>query len=204
MDNCCIITTYGLSDEQNRYIETCFPTKEYELVNCNSYNGDDFIDWIATRSTVFIINAQVLPESVRDMFWDYYNEIGESCDETVIWLGEPLPPDSIKSRFKCYNSFDDITDKLKYLLLTAHKRSNRAVEYCRILEKGILVLSLIKNNPGISTKDIAERTQLSIRTVQRYIEALQTAGEWIEYDSKSKGWKLQNGISILFGDHLTK
>ena len=204
MDNCCVITTYGLSDEQNRYVETCFPTKEYELYNCNNYNAEDFTDWVATKNTVFIINAQVLPESVRDMFWDYYNEVGESCDETVIWLGEPLPPKKIQKLFKCYNSFDEISHKLKYILLTAHKRSNRAVEYSRILEKGILVLSLIRNNPGITTKDIAGRTQLSVRTVQRYIEALQTAGEWIEYDLKNKGWWLHHGISILFGDNLNE
>lgn len=52
MENGCVITTYGLSAEQNRYIETCLSTKEYELVNCNSYNGDDFTDWSATKSTV--------------------------------------------------------------------------------------------------------------------------------------------------------
>ena len=40
------------------------------------------------------------------------------------------------------------------------------------------------------------------RTVQRYIAALQATGEWIEYDRTLKGWGLQKGVSILFGDHL--
>ena len=33
---------------------------------------------------------------------------------------------------------------------------------------------------------------------------LQAAGEWIEYDTKARGWYLQNGISIFFGDDLKK
>ena len=43
---------------------------------------------------------------------------------------------------------------------------------------------------------------LPMRTVQRHIATLQAAGEWIEYDTKKRGWQLQYGVSILFGDHL--
>lgn len=193
-----IVTTYGLSEEQNQFVESCFPTKAYSLCNCNYYEDNNFIDWIATPNDVFIINAQVFPEHARDLIWDYYAEINESFDETVIWLGEPKPPRKIEKNFKCYESFDEIKDNLKYILLNAHKKIQRASEYCKTLEKGIRILSLIRKHPGISTKELSQKTDMSIRSVQRYIEALQTAGEWIEYDSQKRGWQLHDGYSVLF------
>ena len=41
---------------------------------------------------------------------------------------------------------------------------------------------------------------MQIRSVQRYIAALQATGEWIEYDRAVRGWKLFHGVSILYGD----
>ena len=64
------------------------------------------------------------------------------------------------------------------------------------------ILALIRNHPGITTQKISEIIGLQPRTVQRYIAALQATGEWIEYDRTLKGWGLQKGVSILFGDHL--
>ena len=34
----------------------------------------------------------------------------------------------------------------------------------------------------------------------KYIETLRVAGEWIEYDTTHKGWYLQVGKSVLWGD----
>lgn len=47
---------------------------------------------------------------------------------------------------------------------------------------------------------LSELTELPLRSVQRYIAALQATGEWIEYDRALRGWKLFHGISILYGD----
>ena len=77
-----VITTYGLSDEQNLYVKSCFPSKEYTLRNCNHYKDNDFTDMIATQSIIFI-NAPLFPEHAHNMMWEFY-------DETVIWLSEPL------------------------------------------------------------------------------------------------------------------
>lgn len=197
------IVTYGLNAEQNQYIESCFPTKDYNIDNCNNYEGDDFIDWVTTRNDVFIINATVLPEYARELILECYDEINESFDETVIWLGEPKPPQKIAKNIKCYNSFDELRDNLKYVLLTAHKKSRKAAEYCKILEKGIRILYLIRRYPGITTKELSDKTDMSIRSVQRYIEALQTAGEWIEYNTQKKGWQLHDGYSVLFETNYT-
>ena len=102
--------------------------------------------------------------------------------------------------FKCYDSFDAIKDKLKYLLLTAHSKSKKAHEYSEKLVNGLKILALIRKHPGISTQKLSELTELPLRSVQRYIAALQATGEWIEYDRALRGWKLFHGISILYGD----
>ena len=60
--------------------------------------------------------------------------------------------------------------------------------------------SCVFSRPGISTKELAESVSVPARTVQRTIAALQAAGEWIEYDRSLRGWKLFEGVSILFGD----
>ena len=53
----------------------------------------------------------------------------------------------------------------------------------------------------ITTKELALRIEKSDRTVQRYIETLRCAGEFIEYDRKKKGWYLLvDGKSILLDE----
>ena len=86
------------------------------------------------------------------------------------------------------------------MLLTAHSRSKKAHEYSEKLVYGLKILALIRTHPGISTQTVAELIELPIRSVQRYIAALQATGEWIEYDRALRGWKLLHGVSILYGD----
>ncbi|RHT71232.1 HTH domain-containing protein [Ruminococcaceae bacterium AM28-23LB] len=52
----------------------------------------------------------------------------------------------------------------------------------------------------MSTRESAEKLEVSERSVQRYIETLRIAGEWIEYDTALKGWKLSVGKSVLWDD----
>lgn len=199
MKNECVIITYGLTDEQNSFIGTCLPTKEYKVEDLSDH---DETDLIAHRGTVLIINAEKMSENGRKLLGGFYLELNSAFDENVIWLGEPLPPDELTKAFECYNSFYEIRDKLKYILLSAHKCEERAVEYSRILEKGLQVLRLIRNEPGISTKAICARTKLETRTVQRYIETLRTVGESIEFDRKSNGYRLTDGKSLVYGDYF--
>lgn len=118
----------------------------------------------------------------------------------MIWLGEKKPPKELCKFFKCYDSFDIIQDKIKYLLLNAHTKNRKAFEYSEKLVNGLKILSLIRKYPGITTQELVDKTELTTRSVQRYITALQAAGEWIEYDRTLRGWKLFHGISSLFGE----
>ena len=189
------VTTFGLTDEENVLVEENLPTRDYEV-----FDTDAPTDLIAIGCQALIINATSMDSDSVGMLFEYYSQVNGCTDETVIWLGEPKPPRELRKFFKCYDSFDAIKDKLKYLLLTAHSKSKKAHEYSEKLVNGLKILALIRKHPGISTKKLSELTELPLRSVQRYIAALQATGEWIEYDRALRGWKLFHGISILYGD----
>ena len=189
------ILTFGLTEAQNAWVEENLPTRDYEV-----FDTDAPTDVIAIGCEAMIVNASAMEQDDADMIFGYYQEVNGCTDETILWLGEPMPPKELRKFFKCYDSFDAIKDKLKYLLLTAHSKSKKAHEYSEKLVNGLKILALIRKHPGISTQKLSELTELPLRSVQRYIAALQATGEWIEYDRALRGWKLFHGISILYGD----
>lgn len=189
------INTFGLTEEQNALVEDNIPTRDYEV-----FDTDTPTDLIAINCEVLIIYAPEMDQDSIGMIFDYYSQVNGCTDETVIWLGEPKPPKELQKFFKCYDSFEAISDKLKYLLLTAHSKSKKTREYSEKLVNGLKILALIRKHPGISTQKLSELTELPLRSVQRYIAALQATGEWIEYDRSLRGWKLFHGISMLYGE----
>ena len=189
------INTFGLTQKQNQFVSANLPVRDCEL-----YIADTPTDLIAINCEAMIVNAAAMDGDAAGMIFDYYSQVNGCTDETVIWLGEPKPPKELRKFFKCYDSFDAIKDKLKYLLLTAHSKSKKAHEYSEKLVNGLKILALIRKHPGISTQKLSELTELPLRSVQRYIAALQATGEWIEYDRALRGWKLFHGVSILYGD----
>lgn len=191
------ISTFGLTEEQNEFVRQNVPARDYEVLDT-----DCPADLIALSASALIVDASALEQDDLRMILGYYAEVRDCTDETVLWLGEPKPPVSLRKTLKCCESFDAVRDKLRYLLLSAHARSKKAADYSKKLSDGIQILSLIRGRPGIATQEISEITGLRPRTVQRYIAALQAAGEWIEYDRTVKGWALQKGVSVLFGDRL--
>lgn len=191
------ITTFGLTDEQNAMVKSAFPTNGYVLLDTDAPT-----DLIAIYATSQIINAAALDNNGLELIFEYYAEVIDNMGETIFWLGSPKPPQTLRKKFRCYESFDEMAVNLKYHLLTAHSKAKKTSNFSRKLADSLLILSLIRLNPGIRTQELADKTELSVRTVQRYIATLQATGEWIEYNTIKKGWQLQNGVSILFGDHL--
>ena len=171
------INTFGLTQKQNQFVSANLPVRDCEL-----YIADTPTDLIAVNCEAMIVNASAMEQDDADMIFGYYQEVNGCTDETILWLGEPMPPKAARKFFKCYPDFDAITDKLKYLLLSAHSRSRKSYEYSEKLVNGLKILSLIRKRPGISTQTLTELTELPLRNVQRYISALQATGEWIEYD----------------------
>lgn len=189
------IITYGLTNEENSIILKNIPAHDYKVINTECAT-----DIIAFSASAVIINAAKLSNDDYNMITDYYTEINGCTYETVIWIGAPVPQGALKKQFKCYESFDMIENNLKYILLSAHSKSQKAASFSKKLADGIKILSFIRNRPGITTRELSETMELSQRTIQRYIASLQAAGEWIEYNKAKKGWELQEGKSTLFGD----
>ena len=187
------VTTFGLSEEQNKLVENALPAKGYEL-----FDTDVPTDLIAISAAALIINAAALDTESSEMVFDYYTEVGDCTDETVFWLGYPKPPNHLRAKFKCYENFDELAANLKYHLLSAHSKSKKAKDFSKQLMECLLIMKLIRSRPGIRTQEIVDELELSTRTVQRYISTLQAAGEWIAYDHTKKGWYLQDGASPLF------
>jgi len=189
------IITFGLSDEQNEFVRRCFPGKDYEL-----FDTDAPTDLIAISATAYIINAAMLKNDSAQMLFDFYDQVNGCTNETVIWLDKPLPPVKLQTILKCYDSFGAMEEKLKYILLSAHTKTRKSKELSKSILYALKILAEIRKHPGVTSDELAEICEISPRSVQRYIETLRCAGEWIEYDVKLKGWKLFHGISILFDD----
>ena len=79
-----------------------------------------------------------------------------------------------------------------------------------MLVNSLYILTQILKHPNITTEELYNKMkymqeEVSIRTIERYIESLCMAGEFIEKDKKTKGWKLGcDGESILLSDALVK
>lgn len=187
------VTTFGLSKEQSIVVENSLPAKGYELLDTDAPT-----DLIAISAVAIIINAAALDAESREMIFDYYIEVSDCTDETVFWIGSPKPPKNLRTKFKCYERFDELAANLKYHLLSAHSKSKKAKDFSKQLMECLLIMKLIRSRPGIRTQELVEELELSTRTVQRYISTLQAAGEWIAYDHTKKGWYLQDGVSPLF------
>lgn len=186
------IITMGLTDEQNDLVESLFPAKGYELKIT-----DEPSDLMAYSASAIIIVADSLSEYDMKMILDFYTDVGNSADETVFWIGEPKPKKNISKAFKYYNTFDELAENLKYLLLTAHSKSKKSKDFSKKIADCLMVLMYIRKHSYIKTQELAEKMECSTRTIQRYISTLQMAGESISYDYKKKGWYLVNGISIF-------
>ena len=190
-----LVFTYGLSEEENTKVRKVLPSKEYGLID------EECITSALARSyTAVILNTDAMVQDEIDEICSYYLDIGFCTDETMIWLGSVPVPVKMKTYVKVYPDFSSIEENLKFLLLTAHRKTKKVEGHSRMLADSLLILSMIRKFPGISTQQLVERTGISERSVQRYIKSIQATGEWLEYNRSKRGWELQYGKSLLFGD----
>ncbi len=188
------VMIYGFSEAEEALVASAAPNKETRVINT-----DCFTDLLALPAYAQIVKVSAtVPEDLETLF-EYYIEVG-SFSETVILVGDAAIPDSLKKKIHLYADFDSLMQNLKYLLLSASRRTKRNESFSNTLSNAIVILSEIRKNPGTTTAQLAERLDISQRSVQRYIETLRVAGEWIEYDTSLKGWKLTDGVSVLWGD----
>ena len=189
------VFTYGLSEEENTKVRKVLPSKEYGLID-----EECITSLLANNYTAVILNTDAMVQDEIDEVCDYYLNIGCCTDEMVVWLGSVPVPAKMKTYVKAYPDFSSIEENLKFLLLTAHRKTKKVEGHSRMLADSLLILSMVRKFPGISTQQLVERTGISERSVQRYIKSIQATGEWLEYNRSKRGWELQYGKSLLFGD----
>ena len=194
MNKKMIIGTFGLTDEQIAVVEKNLPVKDCEIMKT-----DCFSDIVATTEMAIIVIWEKLSADERDLLIGFYSEIAP-FSETMILIGNVDIPNELKNFVSIYESFEKFSANMKYVLLGAYKKSKKNENFSSTLANIIIILSQIRNKPFVTTKELAEKLELSERTIQRYIETLRVAGEWIEYDTSRKGWRLCDGKSILWGD----
>lgn len=190
-----LVFTYGLSEEENTKVRKALPSKEYRLIDTECITS-----LLAKNYTAVILNTDAMVQDEIDEASGYYLDIGCCTDETVVWLGSVPVPARIKTYVKAFPDFSGIEENLKFLLLTAHRKTKKVEGHSRMLAASLLILAMVRKFPGISTKQLIERTGISERSIQRYIKSIQATGEWLEYNRSKQGWEFQYGKSLLFGD----
>lgn len=187
------IITFGLTEVQNKIVRACVPTRNYEVIET-----EEPTDLVITGSVAIIIRSAAVDEKAMKLIFEFCHEIGSSGYATVFWIGAPLPPRNVYRYFKCYPTFGDFKNQLKYALMTAHNRTRKAEDIGEKFYYGVKLISCIRKSPGIGTRELAERLGISRRLVQRYITALQIAGEYVEYDPEKRGWILTGESELSF------
>ena len=190
-----LIITYGLSDEQVKAVEASLPIKR-----CEVYKADCISDIIALPQMASIVMWNVLTQDDKEVFVDYYREMAPYIDEKVVLIGDVDVPKDLKKYLVIYPSFEELSDKMKYILLNAYKKKKKIINFSQSLSNTLMVLRRIRQKPYITTRELSEDVEMTPRTIQRYIETLRMAREFIEYDTHKKGWYLQDGKSVLLGD----
>ena len=82
--------------------------------------------------------------------------------------------------------FFDFPDSVPLIIMKNLKETKRDVDFSRRIMYAIKIIRLIEEKPGITTKEIGIKTELSERSVKRYIRSIQAADVMIEY--RNKGW----------------
>ena len=189
------IIVYGF-DEELDFIESIVPWKGTAILDT-----DCTTDLIAIGCYASITNLSKINDEELQILYDYYLDVLDPI-EVPILIGNPsLPiPAQLSNVFVHYESLEKAKEKLKYDLLAAYRRQKKNTTFSRTIANALVVLTQIRKHPGVTTEKLSEILELSPRTIQRYIESLRIAGEWITYNPSKKGWELQDGKSILFGD----
>lgn len=192
--NASIVGTFGLTPEQNMVVEKNLPTNNSRVMATH-----DITDLMAYNLFALIVNYDALTDSEKSEFESYLLEV-IPISEAIILLGNVTAPAAIMKKALIYSRFENLEVNIKYVLLSGYRKDKKATNFSNSLCNAIIILSQVRCHPYITTKELALKTGISERTVQRYIETLKCAGEWIEYDVHHKGWVLSVGKSVLWGD----
>ena len=192
------IFIYGLTEDEKDVLIKSLPEKQTEITDVTKdanciVEKDDF---------AIIINTDNISKDDLDFFVEFYKGVEDST-ETIMLSGSK---EEVKDRFSdvkivYYKDLFTMERKMKYDLLRAYQKTIKSEGYSEKLSMLLKILFAIRNNPYITTRELSIMTERTYRTVQRYIETLRCAGEFIGYDRHKKGWYLMmDGKSVLMNE----
>lgn len=177
-----LVMCYGLDENEIEVVRKNLPKKE-----CEIFETDCFTDIIAMPQMVAIARWECISQLDKETFEELYTEMGP-FPETIIVIGTTDVNAELRKQLIVYESFDELAVNLKYKLLNAYKKTKKSENFSSSLSNALIILREIKRKPYITTKELADKLEMSTRSVQRYITTLMVSGEWIDYDKTHKGW----------------
>lgn len=191
------VFVYGVTEDEFLIIADSLPNNKVHITDCS----DCFTDILVLPYIAVIINPDILTQENIEDLKAFYGEVGTYSEKIVFTKKNPILDSLNNVKYIVFESKLEYEDKLKYVLLDAVKLDKKYKSYSETISQMIRVLSEIRKHPGITSVQLAEMIERNPRTVQRYIATLNCAGEFIEYDSRKKGWFLFENKSLLFGDY---
>ena len=184
------VAIFGFSGEEREIINAALTNSPVEL-----FDAEYATDLFAIDHLMLIVNVANVPFNELQQLLSYYTQVS-TFSESVVLIGN-CEQVGVTSRMTVYSEFSELENNLKYLLLSSQKKRKSNDSFSRSVSYALIILSMIKDNPGISSKDIADRLEISPRSVTRYIETLNMAGESIVYNRRQNGWSLEYSKSLL-------
>lgn len=186
MVNSKYILTFGLTPHQQQTLADTLKEPRFELVTAQSAKQIIYGDYFA-----LIIHRDSIPQEETESLQIFFSEIdGASTTKIFITSKEDALTESTNSiLFSC---FKEILPKVCEILKKAYDRAKRQESLTKSMSISFFILNEIIENPGISTRAIAEKLKRSEAAVKRYIEELCMAGKTIYYDLALNGWKLKD------------
>lgn len=187
---------YGFGDAQVQKMErACLGSQEVILRPV-----EVFTHLVAIYASILVIGTDALEqEELEDLLW--LHDEGGFGSQRLVFIGQKNKVRVKSTYVSTYERLDDFLEDLDYLILSTKRSEKKVRAFSRTLANSLSILKMIRSQQGITTHEMADRLELSRRSILRYIETLRVAGEWIEYDRQAKGWTLlEEGHSILLGD----
>ena len=183
------VLIYGFDTNNRNLIKSIFKEEEFCIIET-----DCTTDLIALPACAIIISCNDFSEEDYSELIAAYKDI-DVFSELVIFVGTVNY--DLNKKFFNYSDMDKFLEKGKYLVMTAKRRERKRHTFSSAISMAIRILSEIQNNPGVTTKCMAEKFEVNSRTVQRYIETLNMAGEAIIKEKHTGGWRLEYDKSLL-------
>ena len=110
------VTTIGLTDDENKIVEEALPQKKHEVAVMDAIS-----DVIVNQAYAVIVNANEIATQERESLLGYYEEVCAGLSETIFWIDRKTIPSKLMKYIKVFDSFESLSENLKYYLLQAQK-----------------------------------------------------------------------------------